>query len=297
MQTETDEDGVETEVEVEDLYILEFAEEDTDLSYPTTTTTLYANLELSETGELLAPITWDAEDEVDKVSGVMLMYDSMVECTEDDPENATTYKFELSIFCNKHIKGDEVLGNVPAQPLPAIAGVVDTVDGCVKKLHLMHDSGCPTYSAMGFVNFMERHDWIPAFILIGIGIWAGLLGGRFFIAIMSAFGGLLSFMAFMALATVWQRVIYSARDQPDEWNSSASFIISILMGFAISLTVWQLLFAYEKITIYIASVGIGCLTGIALETLIVVLTGWESVGFAFGIMGVFSLVCLFLTKT
>ena len=65
MQTETDEDGVETEVEVEDLYILEFAEEDTDLSYPTTTTTLYANLELSETGELLAPITWDAEDEID----------------------------------------------------------------------------------------------------------------------------------------------------------------------------------------------------------------------------------------
>ena len=76
----------------------------------------------------------------------------------------------------------------------------------------MHDAGCPTYSAMGFIHFMERHDWIPAIILIIIGIGAGLFGGRFFIQVMSAFGGLLAFMGFMALATVWQRVMYSARD-------------------------------------------------------------------------------------
>jgi hypothetical protein len=52
--------------------------------------------------------------------------------------------------------------------------------GCHKKLHMMHFAGCPTYSAMSFVNFMKRNSWIGAFTFMFLGLMAGLFGIRFF---------------------------------------------------------------------------------------------------------------------
>jgi len=78
------------------------------LTWPSDTTALYANLELNEDGELIAPISFDTEENIDRVTGVKIMYDSERECTEDHDESKesnkhNTYTFELSIFCNPNI--------------------------------------------------------------------------------------------------------------------------------------------------------------------------------------------------
>lgn len=91
---------------------------------------------------------------------------------------------------------------------------------------------------MSFVNFMTRHPWIGAFSLCILGLTTGIFGIRYFISIASWFGAILVFMSFMTLATLWQRVIYSARDQPESWNASASFLISVLMAIALAMSAW-----------------------------------------------------------
>jgi hypothetical protein len=74
------------------------------LTWPSDTTALYANLELNEEGEIIAPISFDTEENIDRVTGVKIMYDSERECTEDNDEKKyNTYTFELSIFCNEYI--------------------------------------------------------------------------------------------------------------------------------------------------------------------------------------------------
>lgn len=65
---------------------------------------------------------------------------------------------------------------------------------------------------MSFVNFMSRHSWIGAFVFLFLGVTAGIFGIRYFVQIAASFAALLIFVIFMMVATLWQRVIYTARD-------------------------------------------------------------------------------------
>jgi uncharacterized membrane protein HdeD (DUF308 family) len=85
---------------------------------------------------------------------------------------------------------------------------------------------------------MSRNSWIGASVFLFLGIMAGVFGIRYFVQIAASFAALLMFVVFMMVATLWQRVIYTARDQPDVWTSSASFVISVLFGIALAMTVW-----------------------------------------------------------
>lgn len=96
------EDKVESEVPVSKPYILEYATADTDLRYPTATNALYANINYNEEGDIAGPITFDSMETIDKVTGVSIMYDSLLDCPEEKGE---TYTFELSVFCNPNILG------------------------------------------------------------------------------------------------------------------------------------------------------------------------------------------------
>lgn len=100
---------------------------------------------------------------------------------------------------------------------------------------MWHKAGCPTYSAMSFVNFMTRNAWIAAIILTVLGFGMGIFGIRFFEYVSATCAGMLMFFLFMTLATLWQRVMYTARDQPVEWSSSGSFVISFLFAVALAL--------------------------------------------------------------
>jgi hypothetical protein len=125
MQTVTNEDGSTSEVEVNVPDVIEFASEGADLSFPSETTALYANIVTNEEGEIIEPISFDDENTIDRVTGVKVMYDSGVECDLEGEVDGKlpNYIFELSIFCNSSIKETETGGIKAAQPLPEIAGI------------------------------------------------------------------------------------------------------------------------------------------------------------------------------
>jgi hypothetical protein len=116
MQTVTNEDGTTSEIEVNVPEVIEFATPDADLNYPSATTALYANIEINEEGEIIAPITFDNENNIDKVTGVKIMYDSGLECDLEGEVDGRlpNYIFELSVFCNPNILETETGGHKAA---------------------------------------------------------------------------------------------------------------------------------------------------------------------------------------
>jgi len=43
-------------------------------------------MEYNEAGELISPITFDTDENIDKVTGVKIMYDSERQCFEDQSD-------------------------------------------------------------------------------------------------------------------------------------------------------------------------------------------------------------------
>lgn len=155
------------------------------------TTAIYPT-EVDEDGE-------EYVDTYDTVLGLTVLYNSEEVCVEaTETEGAEMFGFEMNVMCDEEV--------VDAEDKNAFKKAVyesSDLSECVKKVTVNHNAGCPVYSALGFVNFLNNNVWLSGSLLLIFGLTIGLLGQRWFLPICGTFGAMVAFVAFMVFASIF----------------------------------------------------------------------------------------------
>jgi hypothetical protein len=75
--------------------------------------------------------------------------------------------------------------------------------GCDTNVTVQHASGCPAYSALGFVNFLNNNVWLSGTLMVFFGLFIGLFGQKYFEIIVGAVACLFAFVTVMILASIF----------------------------------------------------------------------------------------------
>jgi hypothetical protein len=138
-------------------------------------------------------------DTYDDVLGLTVLYNSDEVCVAATEEvGAEMFGFELNVVCDEAVVDeDDSSAFVKAEYASS------DLSACVKKVTLNHNAGCPVYSALGFVNFLNNNVWLSGTLLLVFGLTIGLLGQRWFLPICGTFGAMVAFVAFMVFASLF----------------------------------------------------------------------------------------------
>jgi hypothetical protein len=74
---------------------------------------------------------------------------------------------------------------------------------CDTSVTYSHDAGCPAYSALGFVNFLNNNVWLSGTLMVFFGLFIGLFGQKYFEIIVGAVAALFAFVTVMILASIF----------------------------------------------------------------------------------------------
>jgi len=138
-------------------------------------------------------------DTYDDVLGLTVLYNSDEVCLPASGDiGAEMFGWELKVMC------DETVVNADNANTFEKAVYADSdLSGCIKKVSVNHNAGCPVYSALGFVNFLNENVWLSGSLLLIFGLIIGLLGQRWFLPICGLFGAMVAFVAFMVFASIF----------------------------------------------------------------------------------------------
>jgi len=138
---------------------------------------------------------------------------------------------------------------------------------CDKEVTYSHASGCPAYSALGFVNFLNNNVWLSGTLMLFFGLFIGLFGQKWFNQIAGSVGALFAFVAFMIFASIFQWL-----------NTTVGLVICfIFAALGASAAYWFL--SRPALAIMFLCIGGGFMLGSIVEGLIIAISGWESVVF------------------
>jgi hypothetical protein len=211
---------------------------------------------------------YNAEDNED-ILGISVLYNSGVTCSTviDDSGVATSidYSFTFDVMCDKSITN---MALIESQDLSS----------CDKKVTLVHNAGCPIYSALGFVNFMYENIWLSGSLLIIFGLVIGLFGKKWFGTITGLFGALFGFVSIMVLASIFHWL-----------DTTHGLVIWLVLAILMSWLVYYLLKKFDGISVTFLCLGCGFFLGSMIEGLIIAITGWESLPFFI----IVTLMCMF----
>lgn len=130
-----------------------------------------------------------------------------------------------------------------------------------------HNAGCPVYSALGFVNFLNENVWLSGTLLLIFGLVIGLLGQRWFLPICGVFGGMVAFVTFMVFASIFQWL-----------NTTVGLIICGILALACAVATYYVL-STDRIATMFLCIGGGFMIGSIIEALVIAIFSWESMMF------------------
>jgi len=147
------------------------------------------------------------------------------------------------------------------------------LSGCIKKVTVNHNAGCPVYSALGFVNFLNENVWLSGTLLLFFGLVIGLFGQRWFLPICGLFGAMVAFVAFMVFASIFQWL-----------NTTVGLIICGILAIAGAVATYYVV-SNERVATLFLCLGGGFMLGSIVEGLFIAIFSWESMLFYLIITG------------
>jgi len=177
-----------------------------------------------------------------------------------DTEEAVMFGWELKVWCDEDVVNEENQNTFEKATYRAS----DLSSSCIKKMEINHNAGCPVYSALGFVNFLNENVWLSGTLLLVFGLVIGLLGQRWFLPICGLFGAMVAFVAFMVFASIFQWL-----------NTTVGLIICGILAIAAAVATYYVL-SNDRIATFFLCIGGGFLLGGVVEGLVIAISGWES---------------------
>lgn len=228
-------------------------------------------------GKTVYPLTSgilpDADSHLDKngsIDGVTYTFSSDTKCPFSKKNE--TFGFQNSVICNKNVTG---AGSVVS---------VKDANTCLPKVTMEHESACPEYSVKGMVKFFRDNVWLSGTILVVFGVIMAMFGRAFFRWTMSAFAGLAGFLVVMYFSSLFGWL-----------GATWAIVLLCIVGVCAGLGCAALMYYFIPIATVFLGVVAGLFMGGLIFSLIVGMSGYDSLWLLITLSLVFGLLSGWLT--
>ena len=165
-----------------------------------------------------------------------------------------TFGFQNSVICAKNVTG-----------AASIVSVTDQ-NTCLPKVQMAHESGCSEVDLNGIVKFFDDNAWLSGTCLIVFGVIFALFGKAFFRWSMTVFAGFMAFMAVLYFASLFG------------WLASVvAIVLVVIVAIAAGLASGAAMYYFIPVAMVVLGLGAGLFAGAALFSLIVGISGYDSI--------------------
>jgi hypothetical protein len=196
-----------------------------------------------------------AEDVLD---GISYTFTSETACTRTTAEEETFFSFKVNVVCDEAFSADG-------------AAQVDSVqhtDTCQPEVTMRHSAGCPMYSALGMVNWLNNNLWVSGIVLFLVGGFLAMMGNKYFANVMGVFAAFAMFASVIVLASLFGWL-----------STTAGVIIFIIVGLQAGAGFGYLIFKMKTASFVLLGVAGGWFLGAWFTTFFYSISGFESMWF------------------